>query len=81
MTKKTQEKKTFWTFLMEIMVPAAIFVFFLAPNFMGEIWDNVKSDNSTPGYVILAMHVLSILICVCWIEFYNCIWRGIFGKR
>lgn len=73
-------KKTFRDFIIELLIPTLVYIW-VAPIFMGQIWDNVKSDPETAWYTLVTMHVLGIMLGVCWIEFYNCIRMGLFHKK
>lgn len=77
---KKQEKGFFWIVTVEMVIPCAIFLFLIAPNFMDPVWQNVKSDATTPGYVTMTMHMLSIAIVFCWLKAYNYFRRGLFEK-
>lgn len=70
------KKRTFREFIVEIMIPMAIYIGVM-PMLAPDIWDHVAGE---PWYVIITMHILSIMMCVCWIEAYNCILNGILKR-
>ena len=67
-------------FFLEILVPIVMYVYFM-PMIAGPIWQNVESDPATPLWHLVIMHVLSVLMCLCWIEFYNCVLWGLFPPK
>lgn len=68
-------------FLVEIALPAAIFVFFFVPVFISPVWVDVQSNLDTPQYVIFEMYALQILIGFCWIEAFYYLRLALFGTR
>jgi hypothetical protein len=69
-----------WDFFVEVLVPIIMYVRFM-PEICGQIWKNVEAYPDTQWWQLVCMHILSILMCLCWIECYNCIRLGLFPPK
>lgn len=69
--------RSFLDFVIEILLPLVIFVRVM-PILTGPIWQNVESDPETTWYYLVTMHVLSVMIGVCWFQCYTYLRLGLF---
>jgi hypothetical protein len=77
---KLFKNRGFLEFFIEILIPIILFVRFM-PEIAGPIWQKVEADPSTKLWQLVVMHILSIAMCICWIEAYNCIRIGLFPPK
>lgn len=72
-TKNKGGARPFRQFISEVAIPTLIYMCAM-PKILPDFWKNVADE---PWYVLIFLHVVSIIMCVCWINAYNCFWKGI----
>ena len=71
--KKKGGARPFRQFISEVAIPTLIYMCVM-PKILPGFWENVADE---PWYVLAFLHVISIIMCVCWINAYSCFWKGV----